>query len=139
MSIKFCWDNGGYLAELSTEKKDTDINPHLDRNKYYWIGLKRRGQLVGYGDFHWSESGKRSTYTTWWEDFDEPNGNGNCVFKDSYQQDDPKQFGWADYGCNKNFWKKDIHALCEIPNPRNPRLGGYVSPHFIFREIFQVE
>ena len=33
----------------------------------------------------------------------EPNGNGNCVFKDGWEQDDPRQFGWADFDCNLKY------------------------------------
>ena len=46
----------------------------------------------------------------------EPNRNGQCVFKDSYKDDEPEQFGWADYPCEKDSWShREIHALCKIP------------------------
>ena len=99
-SIQFCLNNGGYLAELSTATKDTEINSHLHKDKYYWIGLKRTGPNKGQGHFLWQKSGKRPTHSLWWKDFMEPNGNGNCVFKDGWEQDDPRQFGWADFDCN---------------------------------------
>ena len=99
-AIQFCLNNGGYLAELSTAKKDTEINSHLHKDRYYWIGLKRTGPNKGQGHFLWQKSGKRPTHSLWWKDFMEPNGNGNCVFKDAWEQDDPRQFGWADFDCN---------------------------------------
>ena len=45
----------------------------------------------------------------------EPNRDGDCVFKDSYKDDEPEQFGWADYPCEKDSWgHRGIHALCKI-------------------------
>ena len=53
----------------------------------------------------------------------EPSRNGDCVIKDSWRQDDPRQFGWADWVCGNDNWnERGIYALCEIPNPRNPRI-----------------
>ena len=107
------------MAELDTAKKNTDINAHLDRHKYYWIGLKRMGPGPriggGQGNFVWTHSGRTVTYSLWWNQFSEPGGNGDCVFKDSYRQDNTRQFGWADYPCSDSSWnRRNIHALCEI-------------------------
>ena len=108
------------MAELDTAKKNTDINAHLDRHKYYWIGLKRMGPGPriggGQGNFVWTHSGRTVTYSLWWNQFSEPGGgNGDCVFKDSYRQDNINQFGWADYPCSDDSWnRRGIHALCEI-------------------------
>ena len=107
------------MAELDTAQKNTDINAHLDRYKYYWIGLKRMGPGPriggGQGNFVWTHSGRTVTYSLWWNQFSEPGGNGDCVFKDSYRQDNTRQFGWADYPCSDDSWnRRGIHALCEI-------------------------
>ena len=67
----------------------------------------------------WENSGKTPSYTNWWT-FEfmlgkEPNRDGDCVFKDSYKDDEPEQFGWADYPCEKDSWgHRGIHALCKI-------------------------
>ena len=97
------------------------VNPHLNRYCYYWIGLKRTGPGPriggGQGNFVWTHSGRTVTYSLWWNQFSEPGGNGDCVFKDSYRQDNIKQFGWADYPCSDDGWNgRGIHALCEIQN-----------------------
>ena len=53
----------------------------------------------------------------------EPNGNGDCVFKDGWQEsygNNVKQFGWADYPCSSNNWKnRGIHALCELSESKS--------------------
>ena len=96
----------------------------MRKDRYYWIGLKRTGSsIIGQGPFFWSYSGKKMTYATWWIDFMEPSRNGDCVIKDSWRQDDPRQYGWADWVCGNDNWnERGIYALCEIPNPRNPRI-----------------
>ena len=88
-NIQFCQSNGGHLAELDTAQKDTKINQHLDKNKYYWIGLKRI-RTEGRG-FVWTKSGKNVTYSLWWMDYNEPGGNGDCVFKDGFREDNIRQ------------------------------------------------
>ena len=74
------------------------------------------------GRYVWSESQKETRYQIWWDRVfsigREPNGNGDCVFKDGYKEPDGKwgwnQFGWADFPCDADFWSKQaIHALCE--------------------------
>ena len=85
------------MATLDTEKKDTEINNYLDKDKYYWLGLMKNSK----GIFVWMEVswGKKLSYSRWWQHKMEPDGSGICVIKDSWQQDNPKQFGWADSGC----------------------------------------
>ena len=105
---------------MDTAKKDTIVNPHLNRYCYYWIGLKRTGPGPriggGQGNFVWTKSGKKVTYSLWWKDFSEPSGNGDCVFKDGYLNDNKRQFGWADYPCSRDTWNgRRILPLCEIP------------------------
>ena len=90
-NIQFCQSNGGHLAELDTAQKDTKINQHLDKNKYYWIGLKRIKIRGGIGPFVWTQSGKNVTYSLWWMDYNEPGGNGDCVFKDGFREDNIRQ------------------------------------------------
>ena len=106
------------MATLDTEKKDTEINNYLDKDKYYWLGLMKNSE----GIFVWMEvsRAKKLSYSRWWQHKMEPDGSGICVIKDSWQQDNPKQFGWADSGCEiKSYLGKGIHALCEIPSPVN--------------------
>ena len=85
------------------------------------------------GRYVWEHSKAETQYKIWWKhEFSigkEPNGNGDCVFKDGFKEPDGQfgwdLFGWADYPCNKNSWKlqgegwngepwnRGIHALCE--------------------------
>ena len=76
--------------------------------------------LLIVGKYVWENTGKAPSYTNWWTfeflEGKEPNRNGQCVFKDSYKDDEPEQFGWADYPCEKDSWShREIHALCKIP------------------------
>ena len=110
------------------------INDYLDRDKLYWIGLNdisKEGKECKFmnfdincveGRYVWSESQKETQYQIWWDRVfsigREPNGNGDCVFKDGYKEPDGEwgwnQFGWADFPCDADFWSKQaIHALCE--------------------------
>ena len=119
---------------MDTAQKDSVINPYLDRNCYYWIGLGRRGPGGpkiggGKGNFVWTKSGKKATYSLWWKDFSEPSGNGNCVFKDPYLQDNKRQFGWADYPCSDDSWnRRGIFALCEIQDPTKTKIHMVTFP-----------
>ena len=101
--------NGGYLAELQTAKHDTDINQYLHKDRYYWIGLVRSTRR----GFIWLESGKRANSSIWWQHKMEPDGSGDCVIKDSWRQDNPKQFGWADSDCRLDkYLGRGIYGLC---------------------------
>ena len=106
------------------------INDYLDRDKLYWIGLNdisKEGKEYEFmnfdincleGRYVWSESQKETQYQIWWDRVfsigREPNGNGDCVFKDGYKEPDGKwgwnQFGWADFPCDADFWSKQ--AIC---------------------------
>ena len=139
-NIQFCEDNKGYLIELDTEDKDTSINKYLNHNLYYWIGLNDIAQEGKYilsvssfylnnlaGRYVWEHSKTETQYTIWWKrewnNGPEPNGNGDCVFKDGWQEsygNNVKQFGWADYPCSSNNWKnRGIHALCELSESKS--------------------
>ena len=109
------------------------VNSWLNRNCYYWIGLKRTGPGPriggGQGNFVWTHSGRTVTYSLWWNQFSEPGGNGDCVFKDSYRQDNTRQFGWADYPCSDDSWnRRGIFALCEIQDPTKTKIHMVTFP-----------
>ena len=81
------------------------------------------------GTYVWDHN-KRPTLKkneNWWtHEFSigrEPNHNGDCVFKDGWQEsygNNVKQFGWADYPCSSNNWKnRGIHALCELSESKS--------------------
>ena len=37
--FQFCWQNGGYLAEITSETQDYESDVALDMDSCYWIGL----------------------------------------------------------------------------------------------------
>merc|ERR1711860_254018 len=84
-----CWDLGGYLAEITNDAQEAQIETILSEEFNYWIGLN---DIVTEGTFRWQESHEIAVYTNWHAG--EPNNakdGEDCVMKDSNTR-----MEWAD-------------------------------------------
>merc|ERR1712062_685121 len=79
-SQEYCWEMGGYLAELTTMAEDIPLENYLVQGIFYWIGLSDAGSE---GTWRWMESHKNANYTNWWPSQPTGNTDNNCVFKSS--------------------------------------------------------
>jgi len=101
---EFCWQRGGYLAEIKSSSEETAIERALSRDDNFWLGLS---DLSSEGTWVWDESHDGVDFNNWASD--QPQGDGDCGFKSFYEG----RTGWHDYNCDYNDWHYPIHALCE--------------------------
>merc|ERR1711997_648283 len=59
---EYCWEMGGYLAELTTREEDIPLENYLIQGVYYWIGLS---DAASEGTWTWMESQQDANYTNW--------------------------------------------------------------------------
>jgi len=107
---QFCWDQGGYLAEITSAEEESALDEILGHITTYWIGLSDRETE---GSYIWSESGQEADYTNWAEGQpDDAHAPAeDCIFKSK----DAEHLGWSDSDCGRvSVWGDPIHALCEI-------------------------
>ena len=93
---QFCWDQGGYLAEITSAEEESALDEILGHITTYWIGLSDRetegGEDTIYhnikhhlflGSYIWSESGQEADYTNWAEGQpdDDHAPAEDCIFK----------------------------------------------------------
>eukprot|EP00091_Calanus_sinicus_P007065 TRINITY_DN1794_c0_g1_i6.p1 TRINITY_DN1794_c0_g1~~TRINITY_DN1794_c0_g1_i6.p1 ORF type:complete len:149 (-),score=9.90 TRINITY_DN1794_c0_g1_i6:9-455(-) len=99
----FCWDQGGYLAELADGDEYDLLNTYmLQTDQSYWIGLTDEAQE---GTWRWAESHQTPTWTNWSSgNPDNGHGNEDCVYMWS-----KTEHKWNDDGCND----RQAHGLCE--------------------------
>merc|ERR1712179_109445 len=96
---EYCWENGGYLAEIKSYNQEDSLDEFLNDGVYYWLGLT---DLAHEGTFKWEEGHDEADYTNWWPG--EPDGNygeGDCVFKSLQSSVNASEtIGWDDYKCD---------------------------------------
>ena len=106
-SLQFCWEHGGYLAEIKTSEIEQELDEVLLHEVEYWIGLT---DLDSQETFYWAESGEEATYFNWGARQPDNNRNEDCVFKSLTVQ----HSGWQDMICtHDNSYFMDLHALCQ--------------------------
>merc|ERR1712227_239217 len=106
---EFCWEHGGYLAEIKTSEIEQALDEVLLHEVEYWIGLT---DVNSQETFYWAESGEEATYFNWGARQPDNNRDEDCVFKSLTLA----HSGWQDMICSHdNSYFMDLHALCEYP------------------------
>ena len=123
---EYCWDQGGYLAEIMSREEESLLDKLLIEGTSYWIGFYQISVMKVFqiktnkffksalGVYRWEESHKEAEYT-YWAPANEPNGGtgSNCILK-TYMNEHP---GWHDFVCsdsNHGDGYGEQHALCQI-------------------------
>ena len=91
-TLQFCWELGGYLAEIKTSEIEQELDQVLLHEVEYWIGLT---DLDSQETFYWAESGEEATYFNWGARQPDNNRDEDCVFKSLTVQ----HSGWQDMIC----------------------------------------
>merc|ERR1712083_525785 len=73
---QFCWDQGGYLVEVSSAQEQQALDLFLLKGSDFWIGLSDVGDE---GTFVWQESREQAEYTNWYSNQPDGRTNENCV------------------------------------------------------------
>merc|ERR1712154_404192 len=85
----YCWDQGGYLAEVTSEEEFSLLEKYfLQDGVYYWIGLS---DVASEGEFRWMESHGVLDWANWASN--EPNNNGGD--EDCVGMDGGRGHGWS--------------------------------------------
>jgi len=110
---EYCWEKGGYLAEIKSKDQEDSLDEFLNDGVYYWLGLT---DLAHEGTFKWEEGHDEADYTNWWpgqpNNYDETE---DCVVKSlqSYESATIDAIGWDDYPCDEEtIHEFSIYALC---------------------------
>ena len=105
--LQFCEEKGGYLTEIMSKTKQTNINALLNSDLAYWIGLS---DVAMEEKFVWQHSScPLGDYTNWGRN--EPDGGRgeNCVILWPLYN-----WGWADISCGYlSIGGRDVHAICQ--------------------------
>ena len=62
MCFQFCWEAGGYLAELLSSEEEARLNAILAKDIDYWIGLT---DLAHEGVWMWQERRTEADIFNW--------------------------------------------------------------------------
>jgi len=110
---KFCWSNGGYLAEITSREEEDHIETFLLHQLHFWIGLN---DIDEEGSFVWAESNDAVSYSNWAPNNPTDFDNGaDCVWKTHRVEEDGKDdIGWHDEDCDTTELNYPVHALCEF-------------------------
>jgi len=110
---QFCEEKGGYLTEIMSKTKQTDVEAAFGflaafgNNLAYWIGLS---DVAMEGKFVWQHSScPLGEYTNWGRN--EPDGGRgeNCVILWPLYN-----WGWADVSCGyMTIAGRNVHAICQ--------------------------
>merc|ERR1711973_172538 len=100
---EYCWEQGGYLAEIDTPEESEAVMGIISLELNYWIGLT---DFADDGRWIWQESHQVANWTNWQEG--EPNnlGGQDCVIME--QRYDHR---WDDVYCD--YTTVQEHAFCE--------------------------
>ena len=60
--VQYCYDHGGYLAEITTREEEEILDIILQSDVAYWIGLT---DYAVEGQWTWQNSHQRPEYTNW--------------------------------------------------------------------------
>merc|ERR1712062_903682 len=107
---EYCWDQGGYLAEITSADEEALVDTFLNDGITYWLGLT---DLAHEGTYRWQESHQVAGYTNWCTGCPNSSDDYDCVWKSFY--DGYGYPGWHDVSCTSTFYDGygQSHALCE--------------------------
>jgi len=105
---EYCWEQGGYLAEITSAGEESLINTFLMDGTAYWLGLT---DLAHEGTYRWVESHQEADYTNWYPGGPTNDDERDCVLK-TFRNSYP---GWHDGGCSWTSYESygQLHAFCE--------------------------
>ena len=112
---EFCYQNEGYLAEITSNEEDSLLDKFLLEDLQYWIGLS---DIANEGTWVWQDSHMIAEYTNWAPH--QPNyfAGENCALKALWLYEGKP--GWHNFGCAHSIGGSTaIHALCEYDIVRN--------------------
>ena len=105
MCFQFCWEAGGYLAELLSSEEEARLNAILAKDIDYWIGLT---DLAHEGVWMWQERRTEADIFNWAPR--QPN-NGNALAHEDCVVKRKTDGLWNDRPCDNDV----PHALCRAP------------------------
>merc|ERR1712126_442892 len=90
---EYCWEQGGYLAEITSKDEEDLLDSFLVGGLHYWIGLT---DIFVEGVWRWEQSHQEAEYTNWVPGSGSGGESYNCVWK-NYNPAGP---GWHDVDCS---------------------------------------
>merc|ERR1712126_104387 len=105
---EFCWNQGGFLAEIKSMEEEEPLDKELVHG-VYWIGLN---DFYNEGKYVWDGSRDEAEYINWKSGEPTRAGGEDCVFKSL--ESGSRGPGWLDYHCDwDGVWGIELQALCE--------------------------
>merc|ERR1711874_662204 len=93
---EYCWDQGGYLAEITSAEEEALIDTFLMDGNSYWLGLSDPAHE---GAYRWQESHQVAEYTNWYSRGPNNLDDADCVWKAYFAQFP----GWHDVVCSRTY------------------------------------